>query len=65
MSDTRWQKSSYSADGENNACVEMAREADGLLLRESDDSDTIATASRARAYALLEAVKRDRFGHIA
>ncbi|MFE7121588.1 DUF397 domain-containing protein, partial [Streptomyces sp. NPDC057654] len=36
MTEMQWQKSSYSADAEGNACVELARGAGALLLRESD-----------------------------
>jgi uncharacterized protein DUF397 len=61
MSDIQWQKSSYSANNGESACVELARTATTLLLRESDAPDLIATTTPARAHALLQAAKRGAF----
>jgi hypothetical protein len=61
MSDIGWQKSSYSEQSPEAACVELARTANTLLLRESDAPDLIASATPARARALLRAVKRGEF----
>ncbi|MEU2211057.1 DUF397 domain-containing protein, partial [Streptomyces hygroscopicus] len=44
----RWQKSSYSADGPGNACVELAHAPGAaVLLRESDDPDVIIATTPA------------------
>jgi hypothetical protein len=49
---TRWQKSSYSSEGNN--CVEIASGTDGTLhLRESDDPTTVLVTTPARARVLL------------
>jgi Domain of unknown function (DUF397) len=61
MSDIQWQKSSHSTNNGESACVELARTATTLLLRESDAPDLIATATPARARSLLLAVKRGAF----
>jgi hypothetical protein len=64
MSDIQWQKSSYSANNGESACVELARTTNVLLLRESDAPGVISAATPARARALLQAVKGGglRFG---
>jgi hypothetical protein len=49
-------------DGAGNACVELARDAGAVLLRESDDADVVTAASPARVHALLQAVKRGALG---
>ncbi|MGH3313363.1 MAG: DUF397 domain-containing protein [Streptomyces sp.] len=52
----QWQKSSFSgAAGEN--CVEVARTAPAVQLRESDDPRTVITTTPARLAALIGAVK--------
>lgn len=56
MSTYAWQKSSYSTEGAN--CVNVAAASDGTLrMRESDDPDTILTATRAGLSALLASIK--------
>jgi hypothetical protein len=48
----RWQKSSYSVDGNN--CLELAATPDGRLhLRESDEPDITLSARPTRVRALL------------
>ncbi|MCU4747322.1 DUF397 domain-containing protein [Streptomyces sp. JH002] len=61
MADIQWQKSSYSTQGGDNACVELGRSTDGLLLRESDDPAVVAGVSHVRARALFRAVRRGAF----
>ncbi|MFI1678879.1 DUF397 domain-containing protein [Streptomyces sp. NPDC020607] len=47
-----WQKSSFSGiDAEN--CVELARDEEHLLLRESDDPGTVIATTPARLNALV------------
>ncbi|MFE7121589.1 DUF397 domain-containing protein [Streptomyces sp. NPDC057654] len=63
MSKIQWQKSSYSADAEGNNCVELARAAGAVLLRESDDPGVIVATSPARLGALVRGVKTGVFDH--
>ncbi|MEV7597998.1 DUF397 domain-containing protein [Kitasatospora sp. NPDC089797] len=61
MTDTAWQKSSYSAA--NNECVEV-RTADGAVeLRESDEGGTILRTTPAALAALLHGLKAGEFDH--
>lgn len=51
-----WQKSSYSAQGNN--CLEIAAtHADELRVRESDEPGLVLTAPAARLRALVRVVK--------
>ncbi|MBT2382041.1 DUF397 domain-containing protein [Streptomyces sp. ISL-11] len=43
MAEATWQKSSFSTDG--NECIELARSAGSLLIRESDLPDAALTTS--------------------
>ncbi|MFJ3216076.1 DUF397 domain-containing protein [Kitasatospora sp. NPDC086801] len=61
MTDTNWQKSSYSAA--NNECVEI-RTADGLVeLRESDQGHLTIPTTPAHFAAFLQAAKSGEFDH--
>ncbi|GAB2878521.1 DUF397 domain-containing protein [Streptomyces mayteni] len=53
-----WQKSSFSSEGNN--CLEVAAAPRGgaVLLRESDEPDTVLRATPARLRALLATVRR-------
>ncbi|MET7902670.1 DUF397 domain-containing protein [Streptomyces sp. NPDC005355] len=66
MSDIQWQKSSYSADAEGNACVELAHAPDAaaILLRESDEPQTVIATTPAALRAFTRAVKAGRFDHV-
>ncbi|GHF50450.1 hypothetical protein GCM10010218_34990 [Streptomyces mashuensis] len=55
MYDTKWQKSSFSSQG--NECVELAAAQPHLLLRESDAPHTVIATTPARLRALLAALK--------
>jgi uncharacterized protein DUF397 len=57
MSGLAWQKSSFSGSGGNGECLELATTANTLLLRESDDPETVITTRPARVAALLFAIK--------
>ncbi|MFI9307821.1 DUF397 domain-containing protein [Streptomyces triculaminicus] len=61
-SEITWQKSSYSGGGDN--CVEIAAHADVIWLRESDQPNVIAAASRHGFAALLTGVRSGRFGQV-
>jgi hypothetical protein len=58
-----WQKSSFSAGGDNNACVELAAAPGGvgIHLRESDDPTLILTTTPARLRAFIRAIKSGDF----
>ncbi|MFJ4190429.1 DUF397 domain-containing protein [Kitasatospora sp. NPDC089509] len=59
MTDTDWQKSSYSGNVEN--CVEL-RQADGVVeLRESDEGDTVLRTTPAALATLLHGIKTGEF----
>ncbi|WP_037682911.1 DUF397 domain-containing protein [Streptomyces griseus] len=56
MTEMNWQKSSFSEEG--SACVYLAAIATGtILLRESDDPETILTTSRPQIGALIAALR--------
>lgn len=55
MSESEWQKSSYS--GATNECVEVRTAAGMVELRESDEGETILRTTPARLAALLRAIK--------
>lgn len=66
MSDIQWQKSSYSADGPGNACVELALASDAaILLRESDDPHVIIATTPAALRALVRGIKTGEFDFLA
>jgi len=48
-----WQKSSFSGDQEGPNCLELAGSQDALLLRESDEPDTVIAATGAGLAALI------------
>jgi hypothetical protein len=57
MTDPTWQKSTYSEEG--SACVYLAVAPAGtILLRESDEPETILTTSPRQLHALIAAVGR-------
>ncbi|MBD0675248.1 DUF397 domain-containing protein [Streptomyces sp. CBMA156] len=65
MSNTFWQKSSYSnAEGANN-CLELATGTDDLRhLRESAAPETIITTSATKLRAFLLGAKAGEFDHL-
>ncbi|MFB7914041.1 DUF397 domain-containing protein [Streptomyces sp. NPDC056061] len=54
-----WQKSSFSGGGEQ--CVEVARHAEEILLREGDDPHVVARTSRDTFAALVRGIKSGEF----
>ncbi|GAB7103158.1 DUF397 domain-containing protein [Streptomyces phaeofaciens JCM 4814] len=52
-----WQKSSYSGEGDGNACVELASTPTTLHLRESDTPATVLTVTPASLGHLLDALR--------
>lgn len=59
-----WQKSSFSGADDSPNCVELARADGQILLRESDEPDTIVTTSPAKLRAFLLGVKAGEFDHL-
>ncbi|MEU3217951.1 DUF397 domain-containing protein [Streptomyces sp. NPDC006971] len=54
-----WQKSSFSGGGEQ--CVEVARHAGEIVLRESDDPRVVTRTSRDTFAAFIQGVKAGEF----
>ncbi|MFD9909466.1 DUF397 domain-containing protein [Streptomyces sp. NPDC059063] len=52
-----WQKSSFSGEGDGNACIEVASSARTIHLRESDEPAIELTATPAALTGLLHALK--------
>ncbi|MDF3140655.1 MULTISPECIES: DUF397 domain-containing protein [unclassified Streptomyces] len=62
MPELSWQKSTYSAEAAN--CVYAAATPTGaVLLRESDEPETILTTGSRQLGALISALKADPFAH--
>ncbi|MCX4660428.1 DUF397 domain-containing protein [Streptomyces uncialis] len=59
--DIRWQKSSHS-NGDTQ-CIELAATPDGILLRESDDPDTVVNTTPDKLRAFLLGIKAGEFDH--
>ncbi|MBP8532939.1 DUF397 domain-containing protein [Streptomyces sp. MK37H] len=63
MDTHHWRKSSYSGDAANN-CVELTRTPDTVLLRESDEPQTVIATTPAALRALVRAVRAGRFDQL-
>ncbi|MFG2910361.1 DUF397 domain-containing protein [Kitasatospora sp. NPDC048286] len=61
MTDTAWQKSSYSAA--NNECVEVRAINEAVELRESDEGHLILHTTPTTLATLLHALKAGEFDH--
>ncbi|MEU3316576.1 DUF397 domain-containing protein [Streptomyces sp. NPDC006662] len=57
-----WQKSSKSADTGN--CLELSAHLGAILIRESDEPDTIVTTTPAKLAAFIHGVKAGEFDHL-
>lgn len=55
-----WQKSSFSGGG-GEQCVEVARHAGEIVLRESDDPRVVTRTSRDTFAAFIQGVKAGEF----
>ncbi|WKX74203.1 DUF397 domain-containing protein [Streptomyces sp. XD-27] len=60
-----WQKSSYSGQAPASDCVELARTAGPVLLRESDDPHRIIATGPAPLRGFLRAAKAGAFDAVA
>jgi hypothetical protein len=56
----QWQKSSFSG-GQGEDCVELAKDGDRLLVRESDFPLSVVMTNRPRVAALIASVKKGNF----
>ncbi|WP_370420306.1 DUF397 domain-containing protein [Streptomyces sp. QH1-20] len=62
MSKITWQKSSFSGDRDD--CIELSRQEDAILMRESDDPGVIVTTSPDKLRAFILGVKNNEFDHL-
>ena len=65
MCTINWQKSSYSGQGEGDACVEVASMGDDIALRESDDPGRVVITTPAKLGSLLAGSKAGEFDRLA
>lgn len=56
----QWQKSSFSGGANGNECVELARNDEELLVRESDDPTRILRVAPGGLAALLRRIQAER-----
>lgn len=64
MRTSNWQKSSYSGQGEGDACVEVASLGDDIALRESDDPERVVITTPAKLGSLLAGIKAGQFDRL-
>lgn len=64
MRTINWQKSSYSGQGEGDACVEVASMGEDIALRESDDPDRVVTTTPTELRSLLDGIKAGEFDRL-
>ncbi|MET8773295.1 MULTISPECIES: DUF397 domain-containing protein [unclassified Streptomyces] len=62
--DPQWQKSSFSTDAEDTNCIELAMQGDEILLRESEEPESIVTTTPVKLAAFLAGVKAGEFDHL-
>ncbi|MDF9813756.1 DUF397 domain-containing protein [Streptomyces sp. SPB162] len=62
---THWQKSSFSAGGDGNNCVELAKIGRTVRLRESDAPGVVLTTTPALLASFVDDVKAGRYDHFA
>lgn len=58
---SHWQKSSFDSDQAN--CQEITRDGDTILVRESDDPDTVVTTTIANLTVFLKGATAGEFDH--
>ncbi|MEV7426234.1 DUF397 domain-containing protein [Streptomyces sp. NPDC091212] len=59
-----WQKSSYSGADDSPNCVELATADGKIMMRESEDPETVIATSRERLRSFLLGVKAGDFDHL-
>ncbi|MBB4785337.1 DUF397 domain-containing protein [Streptomyces rapamycinicus] len=60
---TQWRKSTFSG-GQGPDCVEVARDAHAVHIRESDQPGTILTSTTTRLAAFIVSVKAGDLDHL-
>ncbi|MFC5721286.1 DUF397 domain-containing protein [Streptomyces gamaensis] len=55
MSEIRWQKSSFSTDG--NECIELSRSPRGIFIREGDSPNHFVTTSPTRLKVFMSGIR--------
>ncbi len=57
----KWRKSSFSAEADGNACLELASYGGVVLIRESDEPGSVIEAAPAQLRAFLAGMKAGEF----
>ncbi|MFE3828831.1 DUF397 domain-containing protein [Streptomyces sp. NPDC059092] len=61
----QWRKSSKSSNAEDSNCLELARQGDEILMRESDNPNVVIRTTRAKLRAFLGGAKEGEFDDLA
>ncbi|MEU4681526.1 DUF397 domain-containing protein [Streptomyces xinghaiensis] len=61
---TEWQKSSFSGNGPDNNCVEVASDSPVVKLREGDAPGVVVTTTPGAFGALIRGIKEGEFGRL-
>ncbi|KAK1180527.1 DUF397 domain-containing protein [Streptomyces sp. NBS 14/10] len=64
MHDIPWRKSSFSGNGVNNECLELAAADGAIHLRESEAPGTAIRTARRPLAAFIRAAKAGAFDHL-
>lgn len=59
-----WQKSSFSGNGPDNDCVEIALRGHSIALRESEEPDVVVTTAPGLFGAFIRNVKNGEYDHL-
>ena len=60
----RWRKSSFSGNGLDNNCVELAASGGAIRVRESEEPGAVVRAARGPLAAFIRGVKAGEFDHL-
>ncbi|MEV8400485.1 DUF397 domain-containing protein [Streptomyces niveus] len=61
----QWRKSSKSAEGDGDGCLELAEQDGEILMRESDHPGVVIHTTRVKLRAFLEGAKEGEFDNFA
>ncbi|MFI6083953.1 DUF397 domain-containing protein [Streptomyces sp. NPDC051217] len=61
----QWRKSSKSAEGDGDGCLELAEHDGEILMRESDDPGVVIRTTRIKLRAFLDGAKEGEFDNFA
>ena len=62
MAGLEWIKASYSSN--LGACVELARDADMIMLRDSKQPEVLLQFTKLEVFAFIDGVRRGEFDHL-